>query len=146
MIFCNHIVLQKLCSTWNQTQAFWCMQKPPYGYNIIEAFSTIASFPQLLKCDIDMVVSYHGVAPTSTAMSNAVHQYWKCYVHKCCNTDVLGVLPIYQHSPLGEVKPIAAMLQHINTLHICIHSFSIHNYIFSSWALDATSNIWLRMW
>ena len=42
-------------------------------------------------------------------------------LHKCCNTDVLGVLLIYPHSPSGathprdrayiSVKPLAAVLQ-----------------------------------
>ena len=45
------------------------------------AFSVIASrFPKLLKCDIDMVASYH-IVPylqhcyASLVMSNAVHNY-----------------------------------------------------------------------
>ena len=54
-------------------------------------------------------------------------------LHKCCNTDVLGVLLIYPHSPSGaarprdrayiSVKPLAAMLQPIN---IYIYSYSFH--------------------
>ena len=48
-------------------------------------------------------------------------------LHKCCNTNVLGVLLIYLHSPLGaaypqdcvyvSVKPLAAVVQSIN---VCI--------------------------
>ena len=50
-------------------------------------------------------------------------------LHKCCNTDVLGVLLIYLHSPLGtvrfrdcvyiSVKPLATVLQPIN---VCIRT------------------------
>ena len=52
-------------------------------------------------------------------------------VHKCCNTDVLGVLLIYLYSPSGaacprdhayiSVKPLAAMLQPINVcVYVCV--------------------------
>ena len=44
-------------------------------------------------------------------------------LHKCCNTDMLGALLIYLHSPLGtacpwdrayiSVKPLTAVLQYI---------------------------------
>ena len=47
-------------------------------------------------------------------------------LHKCCNTDILGVLLIYLHSPSGaarpqdhayiSVKPRAAVLQPIIVL------------------------------
>ena len=74
------------------------------------AFSAITSrFPQLLKCDTNMVVFYRVVSYlqhcyTSLVMSNAVHDYWKV-LHKGCNTDVLGVLLIYPHSPSGAARP-----------------------------------------
>ena len=93
------------------------------------AFSAVSSrFPQLLKCDTNMVVSYR-VVPylqhcyASLVMSNAVHNYLKM-LHKHCNTDMLGVLLIYPHSPSGaaypqdhayiSVKPLATVLQPIN--------------------------------
>ena len=56
-------------------------------------------------------------------------------LHKHCNTDMLGVLLIYPHSPSGaayprhrtyiSVKPLAAVLQPINVcsyacLYVCI--------------------------
>ena len=51
-------------------------------------------------------------------------------LHKCCNTDVLGVLLIYPHSASGtvqpqdrsyiSVKPLSAVLQHINVLHFAV--------------------------
>ena len=76
------------------------------------AFSAVTScFPQLLKCVTDMVVSYRVVAYLQC-----------CYAsHKHCNTDVLGVLLIYPHSPSGaarswdrayniSVNPLAAVL------------------------------------
>ena len=101
------------------------------------AFSAVASrFPQLLKCDTNMVVSYH-VAPylqrcyASLITSNAVHDLKM--LHKRCNTDVLGILLIYQHSLLGaghprdrvyiSVKPLAAMLQPIN-VYIYVYTYA----------------------
>ena len=61
-------------------------------------------------------------------------------LHKRCNTDMLGVLLIYLHSPSGaaqpqdrvytSVKPLAAVLQPINVstcIHTCIHTY-IHAY------------------
>ena len=93
------------------------------------AFSAIASpFPQLLKCDTDMVASYHVIPYLQHCYallitSNAVHEYWKM-LYKRCNTDVLSILLIYRHSPSGtvhpqdhayiSVKPLAAVLQPIN--------------------------------
>ena len=48
-------------------------------------------------------------------------------LHKCCNTDVLGVLLIYLHPPSCardhayiSVKPLVAMLQHIIYMCVCI--------------------------
>ena len=92
------------------------------------AFSAITScFPQLLKRDTDMVVSYCVASYLQCCcallvMSNAVHNYWKV-LHKDCNTDMLGVLLIYLHSPSGtacprdcayiSVKHLATMLQPI---------------------------------
>ena len=83
----------------------------------------------LLKCDTDMVASYHVVPYLQRCYallvtSNAVHNYWKM-LHKHCNTDMLRVLLIYPHSPSGaarpwdhayiSVKPLSAVLQPINT-------------------------------
>ena len=58
-------------------------------------------------------------------MSNAVHNYLKM-LHKRCNTDMLGVLLIYPHSPSGaarprdrayiSVKPLTAVLQPIDVI------------------------------
>ena len=57
------------------------------------------------------------------------------YIYKCCNTDLLGVLLIYLHSPLGavhtqdrayiSVKPLTAMLQPIN---VVLSNHIIFNY------------------
>ena len=100
------------------------------------AFSTIAScFLQLLKHDTDMLASNHIIlylqhCYASIVTSNAVHDYWKM-LHKCCNTDMVGVLLIYPHSLLGaacprdctyiSVKPLTAVLQPINAcMYICM--------------------------
>ena len=58
-------------------------------------------------------------------------------LYKRCNTDVLGVLLIYPHSPPGaarpqdcayvSVKPLAAVLQPISVVH------DIH-VIYATWA------------
>ena len=75
------------------------------------AFSAIASLPQLLKRDTDMVVSYCAVpylqrCYTLLVTSNAEHDhaYALKVLHKCCNMDMLGVLLIYLHSPLGALR------------------------------------------
>ena len=108
-------------------------------------FSAVASrFPQLLKCDTDMLASYC-VVPylqccyASLFMSSAVHDY-SLMLHKRCNTDMLGVLLIYQHSPSGavrprdcayiSVKPLTAVLQPIN-VHMYILCTFIHIYVYT---------------
>ena len=73
----------------------------------------------LLKCDTDMVASYH-VIPylqccyASLLTSNAVHDYWKCYINVVTRTCLgfywyictlprvlraLGIARIYQSNP-----------------------------------------------
>ena len=54
-------------------------------------------------------------------------------LHKCCNADVLRVLLIYPHSPLGtagprdhvyiSVEPLAAVLQYNNVygMYVCMY-------------------------
>ena len=98
------------------------------------AFSALSShFPQLLKCDTDMVVSYH-VAATLLATLLCLASYKQCspqllkMLYKGCNTDVLGVLLIYPHSSSGiacpqdhayiSVIPLTAVLQPINILYM----------------------------
>ena len=100
------------------------MQKPVYRYSIIVCVLSVASrFPQLLK--------YGSVLPCSTLLTMLLcfASYEQCsarllkMLHKRCNTDMLGVLLIYPHSPLGtarpwdrayiSVKPLAAVLQPI---------------------------------
>ena len=59
-------------------------------------------------------------------------------LHKHCNTDMLGVLLIYPHSPSGtartwdrayiSVKPLAAVLQPINTLHALAVSCTVYSH------------------
>ena len=55
-------------------------------------------------------------------------------LHKRCNTDMLGVLLIYPHSPSGvvrprdhayvSVKPLAAVLQPINVrVYVCMYVY-----------------------
>ena len=68
------------------------------------AFSAVTSrFPQLLKCNTDMVVSYHVIPYLQTLLCLA--SYKQCstqllkVLHKRCNMDVLGFLLIYPHSP-----------------------------------------------
>ena len=108
------------------------MQKPVYRYRIIVCiFSHHILLPQLLKCDTDMVVTYRVVA-TLLATLLCLDSYEQRstqllkMLHKCCNTDVLGVLLIYLHSPSGlciyiSVKPLAAVLQPIN-IHTHTHT------------------------
>ena len=109
---------------------------------LLFVFSAIAShFPQLLKRDTDMVTSYLIVPYLQRCYallvtSNAVHHYWKV-LHKGFNMDVLGVLPIHLHSPLGtvhpwdrayiSVKPLVTMLQPIN-----IH-WLLYTQIYIAW-------------
>ena len=70
------------------------------------AFSAVASrFPQLLKCDN----RYGSILPRITLLATllCLASYEQCstrllkMLHKHCNTDMLGVLLIYPHSPLG---------------------------------------------
>ena len=90
------------------------------------AFSAIASFPQLLKCDS---YQYSNVLlPCRILLATLLYltSFEQCstkllkVLHKGCNTKVLGVLLIYPHSPLcvhhvfTSVKPLAAVLQPIN--------------------------------
>ena len=90
------------------------------------AFSEVTScFPQLLKCDN----RYGSVLPCITLLATllCLTSYEQCstrllkMLHKRCNTDMLGDLLIYSHSPSGarnrayiSVKPLAAVLQPIN--------------------------------
>ena len=93
------------------------------------AFSAVASrFPQLLKCDN----RYSSVVPRSTLLATllCLASYKQCstqllkMLHTRCNTDMLRVLLIYPHPPLGavclrdrvyiSVKLLAAVLQPIN--------------------------------
>ena len=77
------------------------------------AFSTIASFPQLLKGDTDLVASYYRIVHCTlllaTLLCLASHEqcstWWLKVLHKHCNMDVLGVLPICPHSPSGAACP-----------------------------------------
>ena len=77
----------------------------PIAVALLSTFSTIAYlFLSFWKVyDTDMVASYH-IVPfmqcycASVITSNAVHDYWKCYIN-IVNMDVLGVLLIYPHSP-----------------------------------------------
>ena len=53
------------------------------------AFSAIAShFPQLLKCDTDMVASYHVVPYLQRCYASlvAIHDYCKCYINVVTQT------------------------------------------------------------
>ena len=102
------------------------------------AFSAIASrFSQLLKCDTDMVASYRVVPYLQRCYVSLVSTWLLKMLHKCCNTDVLGVLLIYPHSPSGtacswdcayiSVKPLAAMLQHLNQ---CMYACTYVIYVY----------------
>ena len=72
-------------------------------------FSAIVYSSQHLKCE-----TYNGtVSPRCTLLATlfATSSYEQCCtrlmkaLNKCCNTDVLGVLLIYPHSPSGAVHP-----------------------------------------
>ena len=82
---------------------------------------------------VTYVVPYLQCCYALLATSNATHDYWKCYIW-CCNTDVLGVLLIYLHSPSGvahswdhayvSVKSLTAMLQPINVcMYVCMYVY-----------------------
>ena len=117
------------------------------------AFSAIASrFSQLLKCDN----RYGSILPRITLPATllCLASYKQCstrllkMLHKHCNMDMLEVLLIYLHSPSGaahprdracvSIKPLAAVLQPINTpvytqVYTSIHRYSqvhtsIHRY------------------
>ena len=97
------------------------------------AFSAISSFSQFLSHEANMVASYHVVLMYLLAML-CLDNYKQCcmqllkVLHKWCNMDVLRVLLIYPHSPLGatrlqeviyiSVKPLAAVLQYTN---VCMY-------------------------
>ena len=53
---------------------------------LLLASSATASFPQLLRCKANIVASYHKVSYLQhrydwIVTSNAVHNYWKCYIN-----------------------------------------------------------------
>ena len=87
---------------------------PTYAttYNLIGlslAFLAIASFPQFLRHEIDIVLSIL-LCSTLLAMLSCLGGYKQCctqlkMLHKCSNTDVLRVSLIYPHSPLGAAYP-----------------------------------------
>ena len=57
-----------------------------------------------------MVACYHVVPFLQrcyawVVTSSAVHNYWKCYKNVVRNTEVLGILLIYLHSPSGAAHP-----------------------------------------
>ena len=82
-------------------------------------------------------------------------------LHKCCNTDMLGVLLIYPHSPLGaacprnrayiSVKPLAAVLQPINVsvyvfvciLRICVCLMHVSVCVCLSVCLSASVHLYV---
>ena len=54
-------------------------------------FSAISSLPQLLRCEVDMIVLYCVVLHLQccyawVVMSNAIHGYWKCYINVVTRT------------------------------------------------------------
>ena len=67
------------------------------------AFSPIVSFPLLLKCETDMVVSYC-IVPyllwcyAWVVTNNASRTQLLKMLHKCYNMEMLGVLLIYSHA------------------------------------------------
>ena len=76
----------------------------------LREFLAISSLPQFLRRNIDMVASYRVVLYLQPALLYLGSYEQRCtqllkVLHKCCNTDVLGVLLIYPHSPSGAARP-----------------------------------------
>ena len=98
-----------------------------------------------LSSTSEMLYRYGSILPRSTllAMLLCLASYKQCstrllkMLNKRCNTDMLGVLLIYLHSPSGaacpwdcvyiSVKPLAAVLQPINTEYM--PACRIHYYV-----------------
>ena len=107
-------------------------------------FLAISSFHQLMRCETDMVMSYRIVPYLQccyawVVTSNAVLNYWKCYINVVTWTCLglywhICTLPWVLHA-LGShgymlVKPLAAMLQYIimYTVYYYLHHF-FHIYL-----------------
>ena len=126
----------------NKIQAFRRAQKLVYSYSIIVlfTFSAIVSFPHWASERWYWYGSVLLLRSTLLTMLLCLASYVQCstwllkVLHKCFNTDMLGVLLIYPHSPLGtqdrayiSIKPLTAMLQYILhyrllTLYTCLKS------------------------
>ena len=104
-----------------ELEPFNMHKRQPIAIASLFVFSAITCFFQRLKRE-----TYNGsFSPRCTlfAMLLATGSYEQCctrlmkVLHKCCNTDMLGVLLIYPHSPKDahhayiSVKPLTAMLQ-----------------------------------
>ena len=76
--------------------------KHRYAISLSLDFLAILLFPQLLRCKTDMVALQRCYAWVFT--SSGCTQLLKA-LHKCYNTDVLGVLLIYPHSPSSAARP-----------------------------------------
>ena len=114
---------------WTQFQH---AQNPIYSYSTI-----VCIFSHSIFSSASEMWYWYGsiLLPHSTLLAtlSCLTIYKQCstwllkVLHKCCNTDVLGVLLIYLHSPSGtacpldrvyiSIKPLAAVLQPIN---VCI--------------------------
>ena len=73
-----------------------------HNHFICRSFQPSHLFLTELKGDINMVASYYCIVPyLQHCYASQCSTRLLKVLHKCCNMDVLGVLLIYPHSPLG---------------------------------------------
>ena len=102
----------------------------PHRFLLLAMLLCIASYEQ------SQIVDFTSTCPL-ISMEQCSTQLLKV-LHKCCNMDVLGVLLIFLHSPLGAVRPqdrvyisvksLAAVLQYLINMYIYIYI-----YIYMAW-------------